>query len=164
MLALSKGIPVDAQATNLQTPLMWAVLRGHTATVRILLEAKADMRIRDSLGATAMIIGIQHACYQSMLLLVHRGDKAALMVDSDKNGCTGAHWAAYKGDLTALKLLEYFGADLKGLDNQSMQPLHRAVFGSQGSVVEFLMDRKADPTHRNAEGKNCMDIAEGQGD
>jgi len=163
-LALSRGIPVDACASNLQTPLMWAVLRGHTATARILLEEKADMRIRDSLGATALIISIQHACYQSMLLLMHRGDKRAMVADTDKNGCTPGHWGAYKGDLTALKLLEYFGADLLVLDNQGMQPLHRAVFGSQGQVVEHLMDRKADPMVRNLDGKNCIDIAESQHD
>jgi hypothetical protein len=165
-LALEKGIPVDTSATNLQTPLMWAVLRGHTATARVLLESKAEIRAKDSLGATALIIAIQHACYLSMLLLIHRGggDKVPLMADNDKNGCSSAHWAAYKGDLTALRLLEYFGADMLALDGQSMQPLHRAVFGSQGQVVEFLVERKADPMLRNSDGKNCLDIAESQGD
>lgn len=86
------------------------------------------------------------------------------MADADKNGCTSAHWAAYKGDITALRLMEYFGCNLLALDNQSMQPLHRAVFGSQGQVVEFLVDRKADPMHRNNDAKNCIDIAESQGD
>lgn len=164
ILALANGVPVDCQANNLQTPLMWAVLRGHTHTARVLLENNADMRIKDSLGATALIISIQHACYGSMLLLLHRGDKASLMAESDKNGCTSAHWAAYKGDLTALRLLEYFKADLLTFDNQSMQPIHRAVFGSQVQVVEFLVERKADTMHRNADGKNCIDIAESQGD
>ena len=40
---------------------------ANRAEVRVLLEAKADMRIKDSLGATALMISIQHACYQSML-------------------------------------------------------------------------------------------------
>jgi ankyrin repeat protein len=157
-------IPVDAQATNLQTPLMWAVLRGHVRTARLLLEHKADMRLRDSLGATAMMISIQHAAYPCMLLLMARGDKGQLCADTDKNGCGSTHWAAYKGDVTALKLLNYFGADLLALDNAGMQPMHRAVFGSQTGVVEFLMELKADPLLRNNEGKNCLDIAESQGD
>lgn len=162
--ALANGIAVDSLATNLQSPLMWAVLRGHTTTARLLLEKGADSRLKDSLGATAMIIAIQHACYTCMLLMLQRGDKAGLLGDCDKNGCYAVHWAAYKGDLTALKLAEYFGADLLAFDNQKMLPLHRAVFGSQGQVVEFLMERNADPMLRNNDGKSCIDIAESQGD
>eukprot|EP00971_Amphidinium_carterae_P050022 985811-Amphidinium_carterae.1 len=36
----------------------------------------------------------------------------ARQADVDKNGCSAVHWAAYKGDLTSLKLLDYFGAEI----------------------------------------------------
>ncbi|CAE7694932.1 PAT24 [Symbiodinium sp. CCMP2456] len=96
-----------------------------------------------------------------MLLLMHRGSdfQAQMMADSDKNGCSVAHWAAYKGDLTALKLLHYFKADLQALDSAKMLPLHRAVCASQASVVEFLVEQKSDIQARNQEGKSCLDLA-----
>lgn len=176
--ALERGLPVDIAANNKQTPLMWAVLRGHVPVARVLLDAKATVQIHDSLGATPLMIAIQHKQYACMLLLMHKGPKEAMLRDADKNGCASVHWAAYKGDITALKFLHYFGADMEALDNSKMLPLHRAVSGLQAqargqdpdwrihpgsayhSVIEFLVDRGCDPTQKNADGKSCMDIVE----
>mmetsp|Transcript_45471 Transcript_45471/g.131645 ORF Transcript_45471/g.131645 Transcript_45471/m.131645 type:complete len:608 (+) Transcript_45471:36-1859(+) len=182
---LAKGVSVDMQAENKQTPLMWAVLRGHLPVARLLIDAKANVQVRDSLGATPLMIAIQHKNHSSMLLLMHRGSNAspnggdknsvtgamarhrdgkALLDDGDKNGCTGAHWAAYKGDLTALKLLDYFEASLLALDNAKMLPLHRAVCASQPQVIEFLLEKRSDANLRNADGKTVLDITEEQQD
>lgn len=161
LAGLAQNVPVDCVAKNFQTPMMWAVLRGHVPVARILLAAKASLTAKDSLGATALMIAVQHKSYPSILLLMHRGRHipAQLLAEGDKNGCTAAHWAAYKGDLTALKLLHYFKADLQVLDTAKMLPLHRAVCASQFSVVEFLVEQKCDPQARNHEGKSCLDIA-----
>lgn len=166
--AIASGVPVDSVADNQQTPIMWAVLRSHVPVVKALLDAKASLTVRDSLGATPLMIAIQHKSYQSMLLIMNRcgkqqGGHALVLKDTDKNGCTPAHWAAYKGDIIALKLLDYFGADLTATDNTEMMPLHRAVSASQPPVIEFLLEKRADPQQPNAEGKTIMDIAEGQG-
>lgn len=158
---LSKGCPVDVEANNGQTPLMWAVLRGHTPVARMLLDAGAGIRKKDSLGATPLIIAVQHLKHKSILLLMNKG-KDKLLSDCDTNGCTAAHWAAYKGDLVSLRLLNYFDADSDALDNLKMTPLHRAVSASQMGAVEFLVKQSADPRLRNSEGKNCLEIAEGQ--
>lgn len=55
--ALSHNCPVDARAENKQTPLMWAIINGHVAVVRRLLETEADIKIADSLGASPLMIG-----------------------------------------------------------------------------------------------------------
>lgn len=166
--AIDSGVPVDSVAQNKQTPLMWAVLRSHMSVTKVLLDAKASLTVKDSLGATPLMIAIQHRSYQSMLLIMNRcgkqqGGHAPVLKDSDKNGCTAAHWASYKGDITALKLLDYFGADLSATDNTEMTPLHRAVSATQPPVIEFLLEKRADPQQPNGEGKTIMDIAEGQG-
>jgi len=163
MTALDRGIPVDAQAANLQTPLMWAALRGNVSTTRMLLDAKANIQATDSLGATPFMIAVQHRQYKSMLLLMHRGKKT-LLEDADNNGCVAAHWAAYKGDIMGLKFLHYFGADLQKLDGSKMLPLHRATLASQSPVVEFLLEKRSDPTLRNNDDRSCLDIAEQQKD
>jgi hypothetical protein len=164
--AVEHGNSVDALAHNKQTPLMWAVLRGHTSTARALLDMKASLQVKDSLGATSLMIAVQHKSYPALLLMMHRAgqQRSSLLADGDKNGCTAGHWAAYKGDLTALKLLDYFQADLNVLDSAKMLPLHRAVCASQPSVVEFLMEKKCDPLAKNADGKTCLDITEDKHD
>lgn len=162
-VALEHGLSVDVLANNKQTPLMWAVLRGHVGVAKVCLDAKANLQLHDSLGATPIMIAIQHRQYTCMLLMMYRG-KESLLRDTDKNGCSSAHWAAYKGDLTALKFLNYFGADLLALDGSKMFPLHRAVTASQHSVVDFLMEKGSDATAKNADGKSCLDIAENNQD
>lgn len=162
--ALNQDLPVDAAATNEQTPLMWACLRGHTPVARVLLDAKANISWQDSLGATPLMISLQHQQYGCALLLVHRGDKAKLMSDCDKNGCTSAHWAAYKGDLMALRLADYFDADLHKADNAGMQPLHRAASQFHVPVIKFLVEKDADLTATNRDGKTCLQIAEANND
>jgi len=161
--AIAKGIPVNATANNLQIPLMWAVTRGHLSTVRELLHAKADVCHHDNLGATPLMIAVQHRMHPCVLLIMSHGGQH-LLKDADKNGCTAAHWAAYKGDTLSLSLLEYFGADLQAIDNKGMLPLHRATSAAQAHAVEWLISKKADPMMRNKDGQSCLDIAESQKD
>lgn len=159
--ALANNCQVDSRAENQQTPLMWAVVRGHVAVVRQLLAAEADIRRADSLGATPLMIAVQHTCgtrYQLMLLLMQRGGHE-LLCAIDYKGCTAGHWAAYKGDLTALKLLVDFEADIHVLDDSKMSLLHRAVFAQKANVVPYLLEMRSDPLQRNAEGKTSVDLA-----
>lgn len=159
---------VDVATANRQTPLMWATLNGHTAVARDLLDARADIAVCDSLGANALMIATQHHQYMSMLLLLHRASPPELLSVRDVNGCTCAHWAAYKGDVLALKLCNYFDADLMVRDALDMLPLHRAVacppHAGQLRAVEYLLERRSDPTARNGEGKTCLDIVEARFD
>ncbi|CAK0904089.1 unnamed protein product [Prorocentrum cordatum] len=56
-------------AQNGQTPLMWAVIRGHVKAAKVLLDARADPLARDSLGASPLVLCIQHQKPASFLLL-----------------------------------------------------------------------------------------------
>lgn len=159
--ALEHGVDPNVQAQNKQTPLMWATLRGHLPVMKVLLDTKAkvDLHHRDSLGATALMIAIQHRSYRAFLLLMARGGEKMLS-DADNNGCTGSHWAAYKGDLKSLQFLDYFGADMLRPDNAGMLPVHRATCASEVAVIEFLVEKRSDLMSKNKEGKTCIDIAD----
>lgn len=161
-MALDNQCPADARSNNEQTPLMWAITKGNVKVVRQLLEAGADIRIADSLGATPLMIAVQHkssARYQLMLLMLERSTEE-IMKDADCNGCTAAHWAAYKGDLTSLKLLAEFKANLQATDDANMLPLHRAVYAHQADVIRFLIESRSDPSEKIADGRTCFELAE----
>lgn len=160
--ALSQKCQVDAEASNQQTPLMWALAKGHVGVVRQLIDAEADVNMADSLGATPLIIAVQHTShtrYQLMLVLMQRGGQEVVS-HADDTGCTSAHWAAYMGDVTALKLLTEFKADLQSRDFSMMTPLHRAVYVKQESVIPHLLQCRCDPWERMQDGRNCFAFAE----
>ncbi|CAE7347564.1 unnamed protein product [Symbiodinium natans] len=48
---------------------MWAVLRGHVSVARQLLDNKASIACKDSLGATPLTIAVQHRCLDSVKAL-----------------------------------------------------------------------------------------------
>lgn len=85
---------VDSRADNLQTPLMWAAIRGNVEMCGMLLEHGAQLEARDSLGATPLILTVQHAQHLTFLALLDRG---ASPNTGDIRGATCVHWAAYKG-------------------------------------------------------------------
>jgi palmitoyltransferase len=165
---LEHGVAVDllAEKTH-QTALMWAIIRDHIPVAQRLLDAKADAFLQDSVGASTAILAIQHHQYWSLLLLVRHSEANSRNVLElrDQNGCTFAHWAAFKGDATSLRLLGYFGADLLALDSQDMLPLHRAMCSSQAmNVVEYLLEQRSDMNSPNKKGESALSIAMEGGD
>eukprot|EP00397_Hematodinium_sp_SG-2012_P003660 GEMP01003668.1.p1 GENE.GEMP01003668.1~~GEMP01003668.1.p1 ORF type:complete len:620 (+),score=99.10 GEMP01003668.1:165-2024(+) len=154
---LPDGWPVDIRAGNKQTPLMWAALRGHITAMKILLQYGADIYAEDSLGASAIILAIQHREHKAFLLLCFQDKKC--LNSKDASGCSLMHWAAYKGDMAALKLLAYFNSDFTLLDKAGMTPLHRAVSAAQLQACDWLITtKKLDPYVRNNDAENCFDI------
>merc|ERR1712032_12317 len=110
-------------------------------------------------GATPFILAVQHQQHDCMLMLISLTSENEVLKARDKNGCGPTHWAAYKGDLPSLKLLNYFDVDFAMLDDMNMTPLHRAVQASQPTVCEFLLDKEVDPSQTDNQGRTCMDLA-----
>jgi len=157
--ALKAGTPVDATTRPAQqTALLWCASKGYRDAATVLLNAKADLHAKDSLGATPAMIAVQHGHSSLLLLLLCRGGKAVLQ-DLDSKGCGLVHWAAYKGNLGVLKILAHFGADFTALDYEQKTPLHRAVGASCTGVLAFLAEQRADLLHRDKAGQTCWDLA-----
>jgi len=154
---LPDGWPVDIRASNKQTPLMWAALKGHVKAMKIFLSYGADLFAEDSLGATSSLLAIQYQEVKSFLLAV--GTDKRVLLSRDSNGCGIVHWAAYRGDMSILKLLDYFQCDFDALDKAGMTCLHRAVSANMLIVVDWLITKKnLDPYLRNKDGENCFDL------
>jgi ankyrin repeat protein len=150
---------VDARSTNGQTAFMWACIKGHVETMKLLYHSfDANIVFADSLRADAFILAVQHHQYNAVLLLQkwlgRIGDA------KDVSGCSAVHWAAYKGDLLMLRILHYLRADMNAIDNQGMSPLHRAAGEGWTEAAVFLRQHcGADPRLVNTKGESPVDIA-----
>ncbi|CAJ1336489.1 unnamed protein product [Effrenium voratum] len=158
--AALQHLEVDIRADNLQTPLMWAVTRGRLQVAKLLMEAKADPYTKDSVGATPLILAVQHGQTSAMLLLFALCEHKALLAGVDVKGCSAAHWAAFKGELSALQLLDYFNADFSVTDNEKMSPLHRAAQGNQDGIMQFLLDRGVNASLVDRQDRTCIEVAQ----
>jgi Ankyrin repeats (3 copies) len=111
----------------------------------------------DSLQASLPILALQHQRYHVLLLLARWGD----LGQKDNKGCGLPHWAAYKGDVDALRLLHLWaGQDMRGADKQGMTPLHRAAQVGAESGCQFLITKcYVDPAAKNHENETASDCA-----
>ena len=128
-----------------RTPLLWAIVKGHDAVVRVLLEYNANTEVRDNFyGYTplswACILG--HETIVELLLA-----NQSVNIDSAHSlgGRTALCWAAEEGHAGIVKLLLDHGADI---DHQSephdRTPLLLAAKQGHGNVVRLLLERGAD--------------------
>ena len=158
---------VNAKSANGQTAFMWACLKGHLECMRLLYhEFGADISAFDSLRADGGILAVQHHQHNAMLLLWRwrkkmNGQGGRHPFDlSDHMGCTAVHWAAYKGDILALRILNYMGADMNATDNSGMTPLHRATGEGWNDCALFLVSIcSSDANLKNSKNESSIDIA-----
>lgn len=133
---------INTRSNNGQTPIMWAVIKGHVETMNVLFnEFGANLTCVDSLKADCAILAVQHHQYNAVLL-IHKWLPGTSPFDKrDSSGCSSVHWAAYKGDLLMLRLLHYLKADMNAIDNQGMSPIHRATGEGWAEAALFLMEK-----------------------
>uniref|UniRef100_A0A0G4I2Y4 Palmitoyltransferase DHHC domain-containing protein n=1 Tax=Chromera velia CCMP2878 TaxID=1169474 RepID=A0A0G4I2Y4_9ALVE len=159
-ILLEAGADANARSRNGQTPFMWAAVKGHCLLLREFNErARINLNVADSLGATPLILSVQHGHKHAFLLLLRLG---ANIESADVNGCTAAHWAAFKGDIEFLELLRYFRADLTVPDKSGKTPLHRAAGnGEHAAALWVARNSEVNIDAVDQEGKTAAGLAEG---
>ncbi|PHJ15518.1 dhhc zinc finger domain-containing protein, partial [Cystoisospora suis] len=94
---------------------------------------------RDSKSATCMILAAQHNARKAFLFIYKKLGKISL-TETDENGCTPAHWAAFKGNVEILRLLNYFDSDFTTVDIYGYLALHRAVEARHLDACRVLIE------------------------
>ncbi len=148
---LARGLPLDDQFEGGDTPLMSALLRGHLAGARALLDRGADPCVRDRHGNT---------CVMQMIsgIYAFRGDGGdgdtlqlldALLragVDPRAKGQYGRDAisiAAGKGLKDVVDVLQRHGAPIDAAGSDGLTPLQQAWIGRHAEQVAWLLQQGA---------------------
>jgi ankyrin repeat protein len=161
------------------TPLMHAAAFGNLETMKLLLDAGADVNAANDFDATALLWAARDP--EKARLLIERGanvniqskqGRTPLMVASlspggtaivalmlakgadvnsagGRRGDTALAVAANSGNAAAVKFLLDHGADPNKLDAGGMSPLNRASYGKRSDSVRALLLKKVDVNNAN---------------
>jgi ankyrin repeat protein len=132
---LARGAnPNATEGDRQQTALMWAAAQGHTAVVRKLIAAGANVQMRT----------------RTARVRVNRGSPAAdsyltpSVTDVTEGGSTALLMAARNGHTTAARELLAAGANANDADAEGVSPLILALFGGHHDLTTTLIDAGAD--------------------
>lgn len=128
---LAKGADPNAHGPRGQTALMWAAAERHPDVVKVLLAHGADVHARSETWSQVMAVP-PHGMLEYNRAIPH-GNNTALM------------FAARVGDLASAKLLVAAGANVNDQDAWSVSATTMAAHAGYREVVEFLLDRGANP-------------------
>ena len=132
---LARGADVNAkEREHRQTALMWAAAERHPEVVRLLIEARADIRAR-SLTYPQTVVGEQ----------TPRAGRAELNYIVLRGGATPLLFAARVGDEESAKLLLKAGADANDSQPDDVSALVLAAHSGHGPVAALLLAHGADP-------------------
>ncbi|MCJ1242239.1 hypothetical protein MMC14_010246 [Varicellaria rhodocarpa] len=158
-----------------QTPLLWALHKGHTALASILVtsagvrtnvnaSASGDRGIitqdkddnlesKDKSGRTALICAVQQGWDPVVQLLL---DKGADIEAKDNNGMTALLYAAENGRDIILQLLLNRDADIEAEDRLGKTALLYAAENGKDTIIQLLLDKDANIEAKDSYGKTCL--------
>ena len=135
-LLLDKGANPNARGPRNQTALMWAVSQKHVDVVKVLLARGADVHARSA--ERSQMVAVPPHGYRDNNRIILQGGDTALM------------FAARVGDLASAKLLVTSGANVNDTDAWGVSATTLAAHSGFGDLVEFLLERGADPNAAKA--------------
>ncbi|MCP4705413.1 MAG: hypothetical protein GY865_12490 [candidate division Zixibacteria bacterium] len=142
-LLIDLGFEIDIATVSGFTPLLHASVAGKSEAVNLLLEKGASLDISDSnWGGTA----IHWACNRGNdetrdFLLSYGADLSKL---SPVDSSMPIFWAAFSGNLDAIKWLIANGISANTKEHDGWTPLHNTVRQGHVDVAKYLLENGAD--------------------
>jgi len=134
---------------DLARPLIEAINRGHVDVVDYLITANANLELKDKYGRTILVNAVKiGADIQVIDLLIEASAELNL---SGRN--TPLNSAVHLGDIELVKRLLLAKA---ALENEDVQPLHRAAFKGHFEMVEFLLNSKVSLDVRDKKKRTAL--------
>ncbi|MDE2974991.1 MAG: ankyrin repeat domain-containing protein [Gemmatimonadota bacterium] len=134
------------------TPLHHAAMYDNGDNVALLLEAGADVDVRNDRDATSLVWATAHGRTAVAAILLDWG--ADVNAHDDRNR-TPLHHAVRRGDIEAVALLLEAGANVHARDDEGATPL---IWRSRPAVLDLLIGAGADVGARNSSGSTALHV------
>ena len=157
---LKNGAEVNTTDKRSHTPLIKAVLKGHSVVVDMLVTAGAVVTHKDVEGKTALhyACSTDHTTSDILNILVKNG--ASINV-KDNYQWTPLLYAVSSNNLVSVKYLVKHGADLHVVDKQNRSLMHIACSGRKDAkdLVRELIEYRCHVNIKSIDEKKPLDIA-----
>eukprot|EP00736_Rhodelphis_marinus_P006721 Rmarinus@m.23999 len=133
LLMATKHRAMDAKDNEQMTPLMRAIKEHRVDCVKLLVSNGADINASNKEGVNSLHLASAEGSEEVVKFLL--AERSCKISARDKNQMTAAHWAATKGHVSILQLLEHFSGDVEDRDAFGLTPLLSAIQEKQTDVV-----------------------------
>jgi ankyrin repeat protein len=146
----------SAMSVSKDERLLNAALMGDSKTVRMLLDAGANVDARDNYSETALIKAARHGKAGMVRMLL---DAGANVGAHNHHGGTALREAAFRGHAEDVRILLDAGANVDAQDKCGRTALIMAAQEGHTEVVRMLLDAGADANLINQHKETALDLA-----
>ena len=139
---------------------MGAAVRGHTETVRALLEKGAEVNAKGNTGRTALMEAALEGYTETVRTLLEKG---AEVNAKDNAGWTPLFWAAFSRRTDTVRALLEKGADVNAKNKYDDTALIHAAYAGDTDTVAVLLEKGAEVNAKDDMGKTALIEAARQG-
>jgi hypothetical protein len=129
------------------------VVKGDSACVSLLIDAKADLLARTEKGQTALFFASGCGSAECLQVLI---DKKGDIQSADNTGLTPAHAATMSGKSTCLQMLIDAKADVRAPEKLGWTPAMFACRTDNLTCLQLLVDNKADLSEQTSHGLDVL--------
>jgi ankyrin repeat protein len=141
-----------------QTALMLAAERNHQEVVELLLRRGAKPNLKNSNGATAILLAVAEGCLDVVEEMINPQWEVNLF-SLDEDNRTLLHAAAENGNLKILEILHEKGLQTNARDSIGMTPLHAACKCGKLEAAQYLLSIGADSSIKDTYGRTPFVVA-----
>jgi ankyrin repeat protein len=151
---IKAGVEINAQTNEGLTALMRFAWAKQSESVKLLLEAGADTKLRNKIGWTAFYFACSHGNDEQIVKYLI--DAGANPNERDETGKTPLMWLGWGERTENFKALIVAGADVKAKDNDGKTALMISASRFFYEEVKILLDAEADVTAKDKNGWNAL--------
>ncbi len=141
------------------TALMYAAKGKHYQAAKFLVESGAEVYLKDSMGNTALIYGVNSKEITALLL-----DNGSKITETDRRGYTPLMRAVDYENIGVVRELIKRGAEINAVDHKEKQSsLMISIYKRNIEMVTELLDGGADVNQRDVSGQSAIFMAASRG-